>query len=553
MKKKEQKLRLRDFQKQDVLFLRKHNYRVLVANGQGTGKTIECLAAIALDRRKLCPVIVVCPASVVWNWHREGRKWCKWARIHVIGDRTTPLPKQRCHIYIVSWSLLPERTVEIARKKPQLLIADEAHFAKNIETQRYQSLYALTKVIPCLLLLTGTPLINKVNELETLNQLFGTKKPPMLRRLLSDVAKDIPPKTRMLLRVYLRPRTAIQYRKAVEEFADWLKESLKKRMDDGEAEAAARRALAAEALVKVGYLRRLVGKGKVYAASDWVARAVRVGEQVVLFAEHTEVIRRLKLLLKKQRISYVVVDGSTPKTARQTAIDSFQNGDVAVFMGSKAAITGITLTKARHVCFVERFWTSAEEEQGEDRIRRISQQHPTKIWYLHATGTIDDRIDQIIRRKRRMIAAHIGSEKIEESPEENVLALITDWSKQASAEIHKGDPMLGLVKSLPALPKPSDTHLVVFKGGKANLETIKNWSKMNGYTLKSTKKTGKKYKCLVNPVTIFRANSFTTFHISKEIVMVVGKRRKRVGKNEIRKKVLPQRNVRKLAPPLRVG
>ena len=167
------KLELRTFQKEDVLFMRKHNYRVLVANAPGTGKTIECLAAIALDRAKLCPVVIIAPSSVMWNWHRESRKWCKWAKIHVISDKSTPLPKDRKHIYITSWSLMADRVMEIISKKPRLLIADEAHMAKNIDALRTRALYALSTRCRHLLLLTGTPLINSKQELETLKMFFG--------------------------------------------------------------------------------------------------------------------------------------------------------------------------------------------------------------------------------------------------------------------------------------------------------------------------------------------------------------------------------------------
>ena len=160
MKKKSRaKLKLRDFQKQDVLTIRQHDYRVLIANAPGTGKTIECLACISLDREKLCPVIVVCPASVAWTWHKETRLWCPWAKVHVIEGRKGKIPKD-AHIYIISWSLLPNRGLELLHRKPSLLIADEAHMAKNLEAMRSRALYGIAKRVDHLLLLTGTPLIN---------------------------------------------------------------------------------------------------------------------------------------------------------------------------------------------------------------------------------------------------------------------------------------------------------------------------------------------------------------------------------------------------------
>ena len=516
------KLKLRPFQKEDVLFIRKNNYNVLVANAPGTGKTIECLACIALDREKLCPVIIVCPSSVAWNWHSEARKWCKWAKIHVVEGRKGRIPKG-CHIYIISWSLLANRGVELLRRKPKFLIADEAHMAKNMEAMRSRALYGIAKRVNHVLLLTGTPLINSPSELENLKSLFGKPNPPMIRRLLSEVAPDIPPKERSSLPVYLPPSVAREYRHAVEEFADWLEKALSAKMDAGAAETAARRALAAEALVKIGYLRRIVGYGKVNAAVDFAARAIRIGEPVVFFAEHSDVIRRLSQLLKKQNLRHVALVGSTNKKERQRMIKDFQAGKIPIFIGSRAASTGITLHKARHLVFIERYWSSADEEQSEDRIRRIGQKFPTRIWFLHAHGTVDDRIDAIIRRKRRIVRDAIGSEDIAETPEKAVVEMMADWSKQVSAPVAgNGDSYLGLVKRLPPMPKPNEACQVVFKGKRWDRELVECWGRMNGYHIKKLSREANGWRAHINPSTTFNPGSFTTFKVSNEIKIVKG-------------------------------
>jgi len=522
---KKNKLQLRDFQKEDVAFMKQHNYRVLVANGQGTGKTIECLAAISIDRKILCPVVIVCPSSVVWNWYNETRKWCKWARVHCVVKRKEPLPQQRQHIYIVSWALLPDRLDELLAIRPKLTIADEAQYAKNEDAIRSKALQQLTSKTPHILLLSGTPLINDISELESLHNIFG-EKPPMIRRLLKDVAPDVPEKTRMTVPVYLRPRHAKEYIKAFEEFDKWLKEELQKKMDDGDAEEAARRALAAEALIKIGYLRRLVGIGKTYAAVDWVARAVRYGEPVVLFCEHGEVIRRIKKLLEKQNIPVAVVRGSTPKKVRQSHVEKFQKGEVAVFIGTKAAHTGITLTRARHLCFVERFWTSADEEQAEDRIRRISQKYKTKIRFLHAMGTVDDRIAEIIEHKRKLVAKTIGSEDVKDADEDAVMEIIANWSKNVSAPIVKGDSMLGLTKSLPPLPKESNVQAIIFKGKRWNESSARAWCRMNKYRPFVVKTSNKRIEVVLRNASNFVQHTINMQSVSKLITIVHGQRKK---------------------------
>ena len=515
------KLQLRDFQKEDVAFMKHHNYRVLVANGQGTGKTIECLAAISIDRKMLCPAVIVCPASVLWNWHSEARKWCKWARVHVIKGLDEPLPKKRAHIYIVSWALVSERLGEILKVDPRLLIADEAQYAKNGDAIRSRAIAMLSAHCKHLIFLSGTPLVNTKTDLETLEAYFG-EKPPMIRRLLGDVAPDVPPKERYTLPVYMRPRHVRQYEKAFNEFDIWLREELEKRMSKGEAEDSARRALKAEALIKIGYLRRLVGVAKTYAAVDWVSRAVRVGEPVVLFCEHSEVIRRIKKMLKRQGIQQVTVQGSTPKKKRQEYVERFQSGQVPVFIGTKAAHTGITLTRARHLCFVERFWTSADEEQAEDRIRRISQKYPTKIWFLHVAGTVDDRLAQIIERKRRLVEKHLGSENIEDAEEDTVLEFLTKWNEQVDAPTFKGNPMLGLTRSLPPLPAAKHVQSVEFYGKRWNEAAVKAWCRMNKYRCTRVKKIPKGWMVISKQASNFQPTSMKTVSVSKQIKIFHG-------------------------------
>ena len=521
------KLILRDFQKEDVLFMRKHNYNVLNANAPGTGKTIEVLASIGIDRDKLCPAIIIAPASVTDNWKTEANKWLPWARTHVIKNRKDPLPRKRCHIYVISWSLLTDRAIEMLGLGPKLLVADEAHFAKNEEASRSQVLYGMAQRIPHRLLLTGTPLVNNEGELKALKSLYPNNNPPMIRRFLEVAAPDVPPKARCLLPVQLPKKFAKDYQRAQDEFATWLEDRLKERFDGNgnEADAAHRRALAAEALVKVGYLRRLVGMAKTNAAVDWAARAVRIGEPVVIFAEHQNVIERLSNSMKAQRLRHVILDGSTPKRKRQQIVEEFQSGRVPVFIGSKAAATGITLHRARHLLFCERFWTYAEEEQAEDRIRRIGQRYPTKIWYLHAHGTIDDRIARIIERKRILTDEHIGTEDVTSAPEDVVMDLIRWWSSNAQAPPTKGTgSMLGIAKALPALPSPQNACQIIFGGKRWTPASIKAWAGMNAYILKKIRFDGRVHRATIRPPTDFIKGSFKTFSISKEIKIIVGKR-----------------------------
>jgi ERCC4-related helicase len=425
-------------------------------------------------------------------------------------------------VIIVPWSILASRYLELVERAPKLLIVDEAHFAKNDETLRSQALQFLTKRVPHLLLLTGTPLINNEHELEVLKNLFG-EEPPMIRRLLENVAKDIPAKTRSLLPVKLRKKDQREYDRAEEEFDDWLEEELRKRLSEGEAAATAHRAMAAEALVKVGYLRRLVGRAKVNAAADWIGRAVLTGEAVVVFLEHQEPLKRLRRLLRKQRIGHVVVEGSTPQKARQDAVDSFQRGDFPVFIGTKAAKEGITLHRARHLLFLERYYTSADEEQAEDRIRRIGQKHPTTIWFLHAVGTLDDRLSQIIDTKRRMIDNAIGSADIKEEETETVIDLISSWGKHVRKKTDVLD--LGLGDVLPRLPSPAVVCSLMFGSKRWSPKAAGIWAKMNGYHSVNPRFSGNIVRVGNHSPSLFEKGSFVAVALSDDVYAVLGTRR----------------------------
>ena len=523
-------LSLKPFQREDIETLRKHNHRALVANAPGTGKTIICLSAIAQEAARLTPTLVVAPASVVTNWKREALKWVPGVRVHTVHDTRSAIPRN-AHLYVISWSLLAVRYLELIGLKCKLIIADEAHAAKNEEALRTQALHILARRSPHLVLLTGTPLVNHAGELDALRSLLNIPEGepiPMIRRLLEEVVPEIPPKTRSTVPITLRPRDAAEYQRAEDDFADWLETELQRRMSYGEALAVAQRALAAEALVKTGYLRRLLGQGKVHAASDWVARAVRLGEPVVVFAEHREVIERLQGLLKRQRIGFVTLDGSAARLDRQRAIDQFQAGKVPVFIGSKAAMTGITLTRAKHLLFVERFYTSAEEEQAEDRIRRIGQTQPTTIWFLHATDTIDDRLALIIEAKREIVRKAIGAADVAERDEDAAVELIATWSARAASPFKGAETDLGHGKSLPPIPAPHNVCALTFREGEWSEAKARAWATLHGFSVESTAQTkGGTLQLTTNLPDKFLPGKFFTTPISANVRAILGVRRPR--------------------------
>ena len=513
--------RLRPFQREDVNLIKRNNLRVIVASGQGTGKTILAIVALLETGRWSLPALVVAPASVTYNWRREFRAWAPGLTTQVVEDMSTPLDR-RANVFITSWALLDPREMEFHSMHLRSIIGDEAHFCKNPEALRSQALYRLSRGKKGLLLLTGTPVINSEDELGALRALYGAP-PPMIRRLLEDVAPEIPPKQRSTLYVKLRERAQVEYDRAVDDFEGWLRKEKERGLGEGMAEAVVERALAAEAFTKMGYLRRLVGEAKAPAAADWVARAVRIGEPVVVFVEHQVVLKRLTKSLRAQRVRHAIIEGKTAPKKRQKYIDRFQKNQYPVIVCTKAGATGITLHAARHLLFVERFFTSADEEQAEDRIRRIGQRHRTTIWYLHAAGTIDDRLDVIVRGKRRLIRQAIGLEDTAETAHSNVQEVVRSWDTFV-AERPPSITSLGRGDPLPPLPRPGSTHAIVFSGKRWKTRSAASWCRMHGYSPTRREDLPGRFRLIIHPIEVFRPKEFKAVRVCKDVKIIVGRR-----------------------------
>lgn len=515
-------MELKAFQRDDVEFIKRHRHRVLVASGPGTGKTPVTVRALAESHQEALPALIVCPASVVENWVREINAWAPGIPAIPIEDSKSPIPFSKDpQFYVISWDLLRLRWAEFVRKI-RTVVADECHFAKSDQALRTQALMGIAGTVGRVMLLSGTPVINTKADLRVLYELLGTDNPPTIRRLLEVDVPEVPEKKRSYLNVTLKDRDAAEYERALHDFEEWLRREKERLLGEGLADNEVESALEAEALVKIGYLRRLVGAAKVPAAVEWISRAIRLGEPIVVFAEHQEVLKRLTKQLRQQRIKHVVLEGSTSAKKRQEAIDLFQANKIPVFIGTKAAKEGITLTAARHLLFVERYWTSAEEEQAEDRIRRIGQRSKTTIWFLHAQGTVDDRVDQIVRDKRRIVRSAIGAAIIAESDAENIRTVVRTWGEFMPVPREGVD--LGHGLPLPPLPRPRNVLAVVFEGSRWNAATAKIWCDMNGFKPRRTEGMPGKMKVPITRDTLFRPGSFRLLQVTKEIKMIVGER-----------------------------
>jgi SWI/SNF-related matrix-associated actin-dependent regulator 1 of chromatin subfamily A len=218
----------------------------------------------------------------------------------------------------------------------------------------------------------------------------------VIRRMKKDVLRDLPAKQRTVLPVDIKNRK--EYDEAEENFLSWLLEKKGK--------AAFKRALRAEAVVKMGNLKQLAAQGKLPHVIEWIEDFLRSStEKLLVFAIHKKMLGGLKKAFPKA----LLIDGSVSNNKRkgqttsdrQRLIDLFQQGKRhrLLFCQLRAMGVGTTLTAASSVLKTELGWTPGEHEQGEDRVHRIGQKKQVHIYYMVGRKTIEERVLAVLQKK----------------------------------------------------------------------------------------------------------------------------------------------------------
>lgn len=437
-------LRAHPYQQVGIAFARTTAYRALIGDEMGLGKTIQAIGAIAVDPQKLLPALVVAPAIVAVHWRRELAAWLPSVPVVVLSRRSDAPPAGFRGIVLTKKDVLAHQRRALRAFAPRLIVVDEVQYYKNPRAKMSRALRALVSTAPHVLLLSGTPFKNRLTELRTVLDYLAPGPPDespehltarmerlAIRRTKAQVAAWLPPKTHRFLPFDIDSAARREYRQAEEEFEAWLRSELDRRqIAKGEhiPDAAERvdRALAAEALAKLGYLRQLTGRSKVSAATEYLRQAAENGVPILAFAYFSEVIAEIRAGLEAEGVRVAVVDGSLSPTQKQAVNDAFERGEVDVVIGSSALLTGASYPRAQEVLFVERYWTPADEMQAEDRAHRITSRHPILVSYLHANATVDDRVREILADKRRLYERMLATGKIEPI-EDSAHAVLADF------------------------------------------------------------------------------------------------------------------------------
>jgi hypothetical protein len=463
----------------------------LLADEPGLGKTAEAL--LAAEAANAYPLLVVVPSVVKTNWAREAARWTPHRPATVVqGDGEAV--DGFADIVILNYEVLDRHMGWLGDFDFRGMVVDEAHFIKNKTSQRSQRVLALSDRIrsraarPLLMALTGTPLINDIDDFRAIWQFLGwidDAKPlneltdaledtgltpadrgfytaarqcvidlGIVRRRKVDVAADIPARRIADLPVELDGRVGRSIRAAEKNLAGRMVAQYENALANRSSAAAegidhdlvrkvARSELKDTTTKQSGEnvftMMRRIGQAKAELAADYATQLARSAGKVVFFAKHIDVMDAAEEIFAKQGVRFSSIRGDQTPTARQANVDAFVNDpDVAVAVCSlTAAGVGLNLQVASNVVLAELSWTDAEQTQAIDRSHRIGQSEPVTAWRIIAAQTIDARIAGLIDGKAGLAARALdgSDEEVSSSADvqlEALVALLTD-ALQASA------------------------------------------------------------------------------------------------------------------------
>lgn len=460
-------LELMPHQARVVQAARQGHRTFLLADEPGLGKTAQAL--MAADVTDAFPLLVVVPNVVKMNWAREVDKWIPGRRVTVVhGDGSDV--DAFSDVFVVNYDILDRHVGWLSKFDLRGMVVDEAHFIKNRESQRSKMVQAIAKTVrarlqhPLLVALTGTPLINQIEDFRMIWEFLGwidDKKPlpelmaklesteltpvdpgffqearkqvismGIVRRRKEDVAGDIPARRIADIPVELDDDEGRSIRDAEQALIRRLLE----RYDRVVAARGTEISSIDTDLVRlvchseieeskqegtqenVFSLVRTIGKAKAHMTADYTAQLARNVGKVVFFAKHIDVLDVAYQHFVEQGFNPTQIRGDQATQARQDAIDRFTTDDnVGVIVCSlTAAGVGVNLQAASNVVLAELSWTSAEQTQAIDRVHRIGQELPVTAWRILAAQTIDQRIAELIDQKSGLsLRALDGDEEAE--------------------------------------------------------------------------------------------------------------------------------------------
>ncbi|MBP0016879.1 MAG: DEAD/DEAH box helicase family protein [Cyanobacteria bacterium SBLK] len=426
------------------------NHHNFIGNGIVCHNTIQAIAFFLNLKEQgglNAPILLVCPTSVLNNWQRELQKFSP-TLFHFIhhGDKRRKGKAfakfvQNKQLVLTSYSLVYRDIKTLEAVEWEGVVLDEAQNIKNPQSKQSQAVRSLDAGFR--LALTGTPVENRLSELwsildflnpgflgtkqffqrrfaipiekygdrDSLGQLRSLVQPFILRRLKTDkdIVQDLPEKQEMNVFCGLSGEQAQLYQTLVNESLIKIEE----------AEGIQRHGLILTLLMhlkqvcnhpaqylKEKTLKRGDRSGKLLRLQEMLEEVVSEGDRALIFTQFAEWGKLLKPYLEKKLETEVpFLYGATRREKRQEIIDRFQNdpdGPQIFLLSLKAGGTGLNLTRANHVFHIDRWWNPAVENQATDRAFRIGQKRNVQVHKFVCTGTLEERIDEMINSKKQL-------------------------------------------------------------------------------------------------------------------------------------------------------
>ena len=433
---------LRPYQKQGVYWMRFLENAALcglLADEMGLGKTLQTLTWLSLPRAasgSSLPALIVCPTSLVRNWEAEAQKFTPWQKVLVISgpDRARSFPEiDRADIVVTSYALL-QRDFEDAYlgRDFSAVVLDEAQHIKNRDTKNAKAVKLLQARQK--LALTGTPVENSVADVwsifdflmpdylgdyetfragyelpiadggavaeDTLARLKRKLQPFILRRVKKTVAKDLPDK---IIKVSYCPMDDDSQREYNEALAKTRRQAKDLVKEKGFQKSKF------ELLAMLMKLRQVASLGKLPAFMEQLQSAIAGGHKILVFSQFVKMLQIIAAELQEEGIPFCYLDGSTKD--RLGECNRFnRDPKIPVFLISlMAGGTGLNLTGADMVIHYDPWWNPAVEDQATDRAHRIGQKKTVYVMKMIASGSIEEKVLALQRKKQAVIAATVNT------------------------------------------------------------------------------------------------------------------------------------------------
>lgn len=445
---------LREYQKRGFLWIKTLKYNGfggILADDMGLGKTIQVIAFLLseyLEEEGNSPSLIVAPASLVFNWQSEIRKFGPGLPVQMVvgkaGDRKSIIEHAGSRdILVTSYDLLKRDIGLYENMTFSSQIIDEAQYIKNHNTQAAKAVKMVNAGFK--LALTGTPVENRLSELWSIfdylmpgflysyqrfreelelpivqdnseNEIKRLQKmirPFVLRRLKKDVLKDLPDKLEKNYYAKMEGEQQKLYDAHVKRMQLMLDKQSEEEFKSSKIQI----------LSELTRLRQLCcspelifdeytgGSAKSDLCIDLIKNAVSGGHKILLFSQFTSMLSILEERMKAEKISFYTLTGSVNKEKRARMVEDFNNDDTSVFCISlKAGGTGLNLTSADIVIHYDPWWNLAVQNQATDRAHRIGQEHVVMVYRLIIEGTIEDNIVKLQEKKKELAEQILGGE-----------------------------------------------------------------------------------------------------------------------------------------------